>query len=59
MKESVLRFKGKTTQFWFWFSVYDFYDIGPSSVVYIFHKGTLHKYCVAMKCRWICIFFIL
>jgi len=36
-------------------SVYDYKDIGSSSVVYIFHKGIiLYMYFVAMKYRWIC-----
>ena len=34
-------------------SVYDYKDIWPSSVVYIFHKGII-VYCVALKYKWIC-----
>jgi len=37
-------------------SVHDYEDIGLSSVVYILHKGIIHKSCVARKYRWICNF---
>jgi len=39
-------------------SVFDYFDVGPSSVVYIFHKGIFYYY-VAMKYRWICNILIL
>ena len=36
-----------TRKILFWtISVYDYYDIGPNSVIYIFHK-----FCVAIKYR--------
>ena len=42
-------------------SVYDYKDVGSSSVVYIFHKGislVRTHITVAMKYRWICQFYI-